>query len=99
MKKLVIIAALLLTGCQSTIPTTRLQVVTPPEQMYDCPIKTKWPNWQTLNDTEVAKTIVELYKNNVRCKNSIDAIKQYLDSAKAQIEGQFTLVEVCRVRP
>ena len=86
MKKLVIIAALLLTGCQSTAPTTKLQVVTPPDEMYDCPIKTKWPNYKTLNDTEVAKTIVELYKNNSRCKASIDAIQKFLTDAKARIE-------------
>ena len=87
MKKLVIIAALLLTGCQSTVTTTRLQVVTPPDEMYDCPIKKQWPNWQKLNDTEVAKTIVELYKNNSRCKASIDAIQKYLTDAKARIEN------------
>ena len=87
MKKLVIIAALLLTGCQSTVTTTRLQVVTPPDEMYDCPIKTKWPNYKTLNDTEVAKTIVELYKNNSRCKASIDAIQKYLTDAKTRIEN------------
>ena len=85
MKKLIILS-LLLAGCQSTATSTRLQVIIPPEQMYDCPIKTKWPNWQKLNDTDVAKTIVELYKNNVRCKNSVDAIKKYLTDAKAQIE-------------
>ena len=85
MKKLLILS-LLLAGCQSTATTTRLQVITPPDEMYDCPIKTKWPNWQKLNDTDVAKTIVELYKNNKRCKNSVDAIKQYLTDAKARIE-------------
>ena len=50
MKKLIILS-LLLAGCQSTAPTTRLHVITPPDEMYDCPIKTKWPNWKTLNDT------------------------------------------------
>ena len=85
MKKLIIIS-LLLAGCQSTATTTKLQVITPPEQMYDCPIKTKWPNWQKLNDTDVAKTVVELYKNNHRCRNSVDAIRKYLTDAKAQIE-------------
>jgi hypothetical protein len=85
MKKLIILS-LLLAGCQSTATTTKLQVITPPEQMYDCPIKTKWPNWQKLNDTDVAKTVVELYKNNHRCKNSVDAIRKYLTDAKAQIE-------------
>ena len=86
MKKIFIIAALLLAGCQSTVPTTKLQVVTPPEEMYDCPIKKQWPNWQKLNDTEVAKTVVELYKNNSRCKASVDTIQKYLTDAKARIE-------------
>ena len=86
MKKLVIIAALLMAGCQSTVPTTKLQVVTPPDQMYDCPIKKQWPNWKTLNDTEVAKTVVELYKNNTRCKASVDAIRKFLTDAKTRIE-------------
>mgnify|MGYP003704360759 CR=1 FL=1 len=86
MKKLVIIAALLLAGCQSTV-STKLKVVTPPDQMYDCPIKDKWPNWQKLNDTDVAKTIVELYKNNARCKNSVDAIRKFLADAKTRIEN------------
>lgn len=85
MKKLLILS-LLLAGCQSTATSTRLQVITPPDEMYDCPIKTKWPNYKTLNDTEVAKTIVELYKNNSRCKASIDAIRKYLTDAKTRIE-------------
>ena len=88
MKKLVIIPFLLLAGCQSTpnLVQTKLAVVTPPKEMYDCPIDRKFPNWQTLNDVEVAKTVVKLYKNNVRCKNSIEAIEKYLDKAKQQIE-------------
>ena len=86
MKKLLLLS-LLLAGCQSTVTSTKLQVITPPDEMYDCPIKTKWPNWQHLNDTDVAKTIVELYKNNTRCKNSVDAIRNYLADAKARIEN------------
>jgi hypothetical protein len=85
MKKLIILS-LLLAGCQSTVSSTKLEVIIPPEQMYDCPIKTRWPNWRKLNDTDVAKTVVELYKNNHRCRNSVDAIRKYLTDAKAQIE-------------
>ena len=85
MKKLLFVC-LFLASCQSTEITTKLQVVTPPDQMYDCPIKDKWPNWQKLNDTDVAKTIVELYKNNARCKNSVDAIRKFLADAKTRIE-------------
>lgn len=89
MKKLVIIPFLLLAACQSTQPNlvqTKLAVVTPPEEMYDCPIERQYPNWQTLNDVEVAKTIIKLHKNNVRCKNSLDTIKKYLEDAKVRIE-------------
>lgn len=86
MKKLVVLSFILLAGCNSTAPTTKLQVVTPPEQMYDCPIKKQWPKWQTLRDTEVAQTVVELYKNNTRCKNSLDAIRKFLNGAKTRIE-------------
>jgi hypothetical protein len=86
MKKLVLLSFILLAGCNSTTTVTKLQVVTPPEQMYDCPIKDKWPNWKTLNDTEVARTVVELYKNNKRCKNSVDAIQKFLTDSKARIE-------------
>ncbi len=86
MKRL-LIACLFLAGCQSTAITTKVEVITPPEQMYDCPIKTKWPDYKTLNDTEVAKTVVELYKNNTRCKSSIDAIRKFLSNAKARIEN------------
>lgn len=85
MKKILILA-LLLSGCNSSPISTKIEVVTPPKQMYDCPIKDKWPNWKTLNDTEVAKTIVELYKNNKRCKASIDAIQKFLTDAKTRIE-------------
>ena len=87
MKKIILLA-LLLAGCQSTaVPEMKMQVVTPPESMYDCPIKRQWPNYQTLNDTDVARTIVELYKNNKRCKASVDAIRKYLTDAKVRIEN------------
>lgn len=86
MKKIIILS-LFLAGCNASAVTTKIEVVTPPKEMYDCPIKERWPNWQTLNDTEVAKTVVELYKNNKRCKASIDAIQKFLTNAKARIEN------------
>jgi hypothetical protein len=86
MKKILVVC-LFLAGCSSTAISTKLTVVTPPDQMYDCPIKKQWPNWQKLNDTEVAKTVVELYKNNSRCKASVDAIQKYLTDAKARLEN------------
>lgn len=89
MKKLLLIPFLFLAGCQSSplLVQTKLAVVTPPAEMYTCPIEKRFPNWQTLNDVEVAKTIVKLYKNNLTCKYSLEAIEKYLDKAKAQIES------------
>ena len=89
MRKLFLaIPFLLLAGCQSSpmLVQTKLAVVTPPQEMYTCPIERNYPNWQTLNDVEVAKTIVRLYKNNMICKASIEAIEKYLNDAKARIE-------------
>ena len=87
-KLLLAIPFLLLAGCQSSpmLVQTKLAVVTPPPEMYTCPIERNYPNWQTLNDVEVAKTIVRLYKNNMICKASIEAIEKYLNDAKARIE-------------
>ena len=87
-KLLLAIPFLLLAGCQSSpmLVQTKLTVVTPPQEMYVCPIERNYPNWQTLNDVEVAKTIVRLYKNNMICKASIEAIEKYLNDAKARIE-------------
>ena len=91
MKKLLIIPFILtLAACNSAgkpeLVQTKLAVVTPPEEMYVCPVEKKYPHWQTLNDVEVAKTIVKLYKNNVTCKRSLDTIKAFLEKSKAEIE-------------
>ena len=88
MKKLLLIPMFALAGCASppNLVRTKLQVVTPPDSFYDCPIEKQYPNWQTLNDVEVAKTILKLHKNNVRCHNSIMAIKKFLADSKAKLE-------------
>ena len=90
MRKLFLaIPFLFLAGCQSSpmLVQTKLAVVTPPQEMYTCPIEKQYPNWQSLNDVEVAKTIVRLYKNNMICKTSIEAVERYLNDAKARIES------------
>lgn len=78
-----------LAACQSTpepqLIKRQLVVVTPPENMYECPIEKKYPNWKTLNDAEVAKTILKLHKNNVKCKASVEAIKKFLSDAKVEL--------------
>ena len=60
----------------------------PPDSMFACPIEKRFPHWQTLNDVEVAKTLVKLYKNNKTCKASLDAVHKFLADAKVKIEGE-----------
>jgi hypothetical protein len=90
MKKVLLIPfALLLGGCQTTVPTittNRYQVITPSASMYNCPTIKDFPDPKNLTDIQVGRLIVHLYENNRICKNSLDSIKTFLDSAKARIE-------------
>lgn len=84
MKYLLIIAMLFLAGCNDTkqvVTTYKWMVVHPDEAMYYCPVITKFPDWKTLTDSQVAKTILTLHKNNLTCKSSIESIRKYLKEA------------------
>lgn len=91
MKKLFIIPLIFaLSSCASSnqsLVRTEYKVVKPSEALYECPIQKRWPNPETLTDVEVAKTLVQLYKNNVKCKTSIEAIRKFLDRADRRIQG------------
>jgi hypothetical protein len=83
-KYLIILFALLLTACndsQQIITTYRYMVVHPAESMYHCPVLKQFPEWKTLTDKEVAKTVLTLYKNNLTCKSSIESIRKFLNDA------------------
>jgi hypothetical protein len=90
--------AILLAGCQTTdeVPLiqTRIEVVTPSPALYNCPTLKSWPNYNNLTDVQVAKIIVQLHKNNRACKNSINAIKKFLDESKAQLESKVELENI-----
>jgi hypothetical protein len=58
-------------------------VVHPADAMYHCPVLKEFPDWKTLTDAQVAKTIVTLYKNNITCKSSIESIRKFLKDADA----------------
>ena len=82
---------LALAGCQTTQPTIIVHknvVILPDNSMYNCPILSKFPDPKTLKDSEVAKLIVTLYKNNTVCRHSIDAIKKYLEDSKQTLEAE-----------
>lgn len=84
MKKVcLLLAAILLAGCNETQVVTKYKylVVHPDEAMYYCPVLKQFPDWRTLTDSQVAKTVVQLHKNNLTCKSSIESIRKFLNKA------------------
>jgi uncharacterized lipoprotein YajG len=85
MKKIILLlAVVLLASCndQTQVVTTyRHMVVHPDEAMYYCPVVKEFPNWKTLTDSQVAKLVVQLHKNNLTCKSSIESIRKFLNEA------------------
>ena len=90
MRKLVILSALFLSGCQTTqLLTTKEQVVIlPSETMYNCPVSVYYPKPEQLTELQVARLLVELNKNNKICKNSIESIRRFLNESKAELEAK-----------
>ena len=91
MRKLIltVIISLFLIGCndQSQVLTSyKYMVVHPDEAMYKCPVLKEFPNWKTLTDSQVAKVVVQLHKNNLTCKSSIESIRKFLDDADQTIK-------------
>ena len=91
MKALFVIPlALTLAACNTTNPAivTKQQIVILPDtSLYNCPTLNQFPNPNKLTDVQVARVIVNLYKNNQTCKNSILAIQKFLEESKRTVEG------------
>jgi uncharacterized lipoprotein YajG len=94
---IIITAGLLLAGCQTdqqAVITTQYRVVTPPSTYYSCPqnalarvgIRTV-ADVEKLKDSQVARLINQISKDNKVCAASLRAIKNYIDTAKDTIEG------------
>jgi hypothetical protein len=84
-----LIGVLLLGACGSDDPvvtSTKYRVVIPEESMFACDTVERFPESRTLTDLQVARLLVELHQNNVRCRNSMQAIRQFLDDAKIRVE-------------
>ena len=85
MKKILLLLPLLLTGCSQTavqLLAPEYKIVKAPDDMYDCPVETKFPNPNTLTNKQVGNLILKLQKNNVTCKQKMDAVKQFYDDAE-----------------
>lgn len=88
MKKYLLIGTLLLAGCndqQQILTTYKYMVVHPSESMYYCPVLKEFPNWKTLTDAQVAKTVITLQKNNLTCKSSIESIRKFLQDQEKRL--------------
>ena len=89
MKYVALLSALMLAGCGTT-PIKLIQpeykIVTPPENLYDCPVETQFPTTKKLTNEQVGKLILKLQKNNLSCKNSLDNIHTFMDQAKETVE-------------
>jgi hypothetical protein len=86
-----LVLPLLLMGnsCQTTqlVRTEKPLVITVPENMYQCAALKKFKT-DNLTDIEISKIIIYLTKNNITCYDSQQAIKDYLDKAKKEIEAE-----------
>ena len=88
MKKVILLVGImLLASCNDQtqiVQSYRHMVVHPDEAMYYCPVIKEFPNWKTLTDSQVARLIVQLQKNNLTCKSSIESIRKFLKNSDAR---------------
>lgn len=78
-------ALLLLVACgeRAVVTSVRHTVVMPQESMFNCNVIDVFPEPATLTDLQVARLLIQLYENNVGCKNSMDALRRFLETARA----------------
>lgn len=91
MKKLILLFPLLLTGCSQTavqLLAPEYKIVKAPDEMYNCPVETKFPKADTLTNKQVGALILKLQKNNMTCKQQLDAVKQFYDDAEKTVNEQ-----------
>ena len=91
MRYIIILSLLLLVGCGSQsfiLRSPRNVLVTPDEGIYNCEVVNTFPDTSTLTDTQVARFIVTLYQNNMQCRNSLDAIRAFLENARTAINAE-----------
>ena len=90
MRKFVLAAPLFLVACASepvVVRSTQQVVVIPERSMFNCPTIATFPDSRTLTDVQVARLIVQLYQNNTVCRNSMNTLREFLESAKRTAEA------------
>ena len=88
MKKLLIIPfAIVLCGCHSAVELVapEYKVVKAPDYLYNCPVQKKFPSPDTLTDQQVGDLLLNLQRNNITCKTSLDSVKKFYDDAEKTV--------------
>ena len=85
----VAVAALLaLTACQTSqqpvVVTTKRVPIDVPVGLFNCPVLKSLPEAESLTERQVAQLIVTLHRNNLTCRNSVDAIRRYVTEVKGR---------------
>lgn len=83
-----LVAALLLAGCQTSqqpvVVTTKRVPIDVPVGLFNCPVLKSMPEADNLTERQVAQLIVTLHRNNLTCRNSMDAIRRYVTEVKGR---------------
>jgi len=91
MKKILLLCSLLLTGCSQTavqLIAPEYKIIKAPDELYNCPVETKFPKSDTLTDQQVGSLLLKLQRNNMTCKNSMDSLHQFYDQAEKTINDK-----------
>jgi len=91
MKRMLLISTLLLGGCASDpikLVAPEYKVVKIPEDFYDCPVTTKFPKPENLTNQQVGTLLLTVQQNNIKCKNSIDNIRKYMEEAEKSVSAK-----------
>jgi hypothetical protein len=79
-----------LSGCAKESPmlvTQKTVVITPDQSMYQCGEVSRFPDNNTLTDIQVASFFAEVYREYMRCHNSLYTIRDFLEKAKVSSEA------------
>jgi hypothetical protein len=86
MKSILLVSSLfLLTGCTQsavTLLAPEYKVIKAPESLYNCPVEERFPRADSLTDQQVGTLLLKLQRNNITCKQSMEAIRQFYDDAE-----------------
>jgi hypothetical protein len=91
MKKMILLSALLLTGCAGEpikLLAPEYKVVKIPDTLYECPTIKKFPDAEKLTNQQVGSLLIKVQKNNMMCKNSLDSIKKYMNEAETTVSAK-----------